>query len=645
MEYNQILSRIEQENKERLLSTKIFRYSGIIKAIEFFSQRLTFEQIVDGAFDFTNELLTIEHSAIFSLQGKDFVARNVKGDSNGIARIKNTKELSNLPKYYGYLLYEQDVLNKYFDEAIIKAYNVTMVIPLIIDDFLFGFIFISNKAMGQLESEDFIIAEALMKLFNNALENHKRFEDLQDMNRELDEKVFNLFAINQSSKALLSELNLNALYNLSIDVFSELTQSSITGFVIYDEMSEDYKLKAFKDIHFKDADFIIGLNARGQATVDASRVILDMDEKESIDYFNTLFVEGLDSIKFLESKFIILIIKYNKVLGFVSLGPTTTGVPYNKGVFELTESLASAAYIALSNAQFFKKVNDQKKLLENKLSDLISLNSLMKNVNSSKDIDTLFDLTLKTLNLSFDVEKAMVTLYDEDKNTFKIQNCLNIKTSKKKINIGTCWKKVMEGDTVFDAREIAPLKYIKKSLVDEIGKCSGILIIPIFLEKLELEILGAIIVFKYKDSLICDDEYMLILETIAGHIAPVISCMNTAEKNKKVTCPDYNYLFKADLEKEMNEAQNLFIELNVVYFEDKNFKSLFENNPFIDKIKEKFIKVFPISNNNLFAITNEPYEDVKEKIVKLKEIYNFDSRIFVFGKDFKSYKQFTGCFE
>lgn len=645
MEYDQILSRIEQENKERFLSTKIFRYSGIIKAIDFFSQRLTFEQIVDGAFEFTNELLTIERSAIFSLQDTDFVLKNIKGENSVITRIENTKELSDLPKFYGYLLYEHDVLRKYFDEAIIKAYNVAMVIPLIIDDYLFGFILISNKAMGQLESEDYIIAEALMKLYNNALENYKRFEDLQEMNRELDEKVFNLFAINQSSKALLSELNLNALYNLAIDVFSELTQSSITGFVLYDEFSEDFKLKAFKDICFKDAELMLGLNANKETCADASKVILNMEETESVDYFNSLFKEGINAVKFLRSKFIILLLKSSKVLGFVSLGPTTTGAEYNKGIFELTESLASAAYIALSNAQLFKKVNDQKKLLENKLSDLISLNKLMKNVNSSNDIDTLIDLTLKTLNVSFNVEKAIAALFDEEKKCFKINSTLNIKTKKKEIRVNKNWKKVMEGDIVFEARELAINKYINKSLADDIGRCSGILIIPIFLDKLELEMLGVIIVLKYKDSLICDDEYMLTLETIAGHMAPVISCMKSALRNKKITRPDYNYLLIEELEKEMVEAKSLFIDLNVIYIEDKNFKSLFENNPFIDKIKENFNKVFPVSQSNIFVITNEPYEDINKKITSLKETNKFNSRIFVFGKDFESYNQFTGCFE
>ena len=66
---------------------------------------------------------------------------------------------------------------------------------------------------------------------------------MQNAKSELDEKVFNLFAINQSSKVLLSELDLSVLYNLSIDVFSELTQSALTSFFLYDEKEKTMSLE------------------------------------------------------------------------------------------------------------------------------------------------------------------------------------------------------------------------------------------------------------------------------------------------------------------------------------------------------------------------------------------------------------------
>ena len=71
------------------------------------------------------------------------------------------------------------------------------------------------------------------------MRNYKSYNELRAINESLDEKIFNLFAINQSSKALLSQLDLDSLYGLAVDVFSELTQSSATGFVLFDEKAKN----------------------------------------------------------------------------------------------------------------------------------------------------------------------------------------------------------------------------------------------------------------------------------------------------------------------------------------------------------------------------------------------------------------------
>ncbi len=94
---------------------------------------------------------------------------------------------------------------------------ISAIVPLITDGLLFGFIIIGSKDFGD---DDYIISEALMRLINTALENYSRYEDLSKVNKELDEKIFNLLSINQSSKALLSELQIDALYDLAVDVFS-----------------------------------------------------------------------------------------------------------------------------------------------------------------------------------------------------------------------------------------------------------------------------------------------------------------------------------------------------------------------------------------------------------------------------------------
>jgi hypothetical protein len=98
-----------------------------------------------------------------------------------------------------------------------------------------------------------------------------------------------------------------------------------------------------------------------------NRVIINTAEPKDVSYFNSLFREGITAVAPLKPMYIVLILKNGRVQGFVTLGRTMTGNEYKKSIFELIESLASSTYIALSNAQYLKQVNDQKKLIQNKL--------------------------------------------------------------------------------------------------------------------------------------------------------------------------------------------------------------------------------------------------------------------------------------
>ncbi|MCX8128911.1 MAG: GAF domain-containing protein [Clostridia bacterium] len=641
MEYNSILDRIEEQKKD-LLSAKLFRYAGLIQAIEFFSQKLNFDQILDAGFDFVNELLTVEHSAVFVLQGNSYILRKLKGYENGAAIVKNNEKLENFAVLHGGILHDREHLERFFEGDILSKYNVSVVIPLIMDNVLFGFIFIDNKMVGQLNEEDYIISEALMKLLNNALENYKRYEELQKANKELDEKIFNLFAINQSSKALLSELSLDVLYNLSVDVFSELTQNSITGFVLFDEKSEKFILKAFKDIYYNDIDSNTGLTLNKKARVDTNRVIINTSEKRDVLYFNSLFTEGIDGLKALKVHYIILLIKNGKILGFVTLGQSVTGVEYKTGMFELIESLASATYIALSNAQLFKQVNEQKKIIQSKLEKLTSLNDLMKNINSSSSVQTLIELTLRTFEISFLVDKALIALFDKEKGSFHVEKTLNISTKKREIKLTDSWKRVMEGDTVYEAREDGVLKYIDKALIEDIGDSSGILIIPIYLDRLEIELLGVLIFFKYKKTAINDEENILTMETVAGHIAPVLSNLFTIEEQKRFLLPNYIEMFKKDLKESISEALEFSLDLEVLQVVDTR-KFVFKGNTIVGKLETAFKKVYPFSNNDIFIICSDD-KDIGKKLKKIASSNDINVKRLKLGKDFRSFQEFFKLF-
>jgi transcriptional regulator with GAF, ATPase, and Fis domain len=644
MDLNYILKAIESQKKDEKLNEKLFRFTGLVQAIEFFSQEINQDQIIDGAFDFVNELLTIERSAVFIEQGDNYILKKVKGFSEKISKIEKTEKHESLAIYHGFILYEVEEILKYFSMDIVDAFSVHMVIPLINETRLLGFILISNKTEGNFASDDLIISVALMRLINNSLDNYINYEKMVCKNKQLDEKIFNLFAINQSSKALLSELSLEVLFNLSVDVFSELTQSVTTGFVLYDNKSEKYELKAFRDVMNLSHSPELQLTQNKMAMVDINRMIIDCNNTKDVYYFNSIFKEGIESvIKNLKTKYIVLLIKSSKILGFVTLGEKVTGTGYKSSMFELIESMASSTYIALINAQLFKKVNEQKDLIQNKLDKLISLNNLMRNINSSVKIDVLMELTLKTLEVAFEVDKAIFATYNSEKNSFSISKTLNIETRKREIKTNAEWKKVFEGDVVFEPNEEAVKKYLSKPLLDDVEKYGGILLVPIYIDRIELEMLGCIIVLKYKDIKLDDEEHKLTLETIAGHIAPVVSNLHTIEEQNKFLLPNYIELFKKDLKQEIKDASGSETVFEVVQVVDKR-DMIFHGNTHLGKLRAKFEKVYPFNSKDIFIINT----DVKDIDKKIKKIVNTEeTEIFVYnmGRDFTKYSDFFDLFK
>jgi len=641
MKYDSILKRIEDEKKDEVLSAKIYRYTGLVQAIEYFSQKLVFEQIIEAAFDFINELLIVDKSTIYVFENETYVAKKVKGYTKKLDNIEVTSDLKNLAKFYGNILYERDKIVKFFEPSLIDSLDINAIVPLIIEDTLFGFILFHNSNFGE---DDYIISEALMRLINTALENFSRYEKLRKVNSELDEKIFNLFAINQSSKVLLSDLRMDVLYSIAVDVFSELTRSKITGFVLFDERSDSYVLKSFKDVFYKTKDISINLMLKTPHSINSNKVIIDLKNEKDREYFDGLFGEinalASTQIDQLEAKYVVLLLKSNQILGFVTLSETVTDSEYSDGIFELIESLAASTYTALSNAKLFEVVNKQKALIQKKLDKLISLNYLTRNISSSIRTDTLLEITTKTLQVSFNVDKGAFCLYKKETNEFEFSNTINIDGCKNKtITPNQNWKRTFEGDCVYAIGQANIAKYIGEEFIDEIGEAQGVLIIPVYLDMMEIELLGAIVIFKYNDLQLDNEENMLIIDTIAGNIAPVLNNLLIIQMQQRFMLPNFIELFKKDLKDEIKAALDYNINLTIIQIEDDR-EFLFKGNSAIESLKENFKKVYPFSYNNIFIIENDEDNELEAKIKSCTKLDNLKIKKMTLGIDFKNFAEF-----
>ena len=331
MEYQDILAKIQQDESNDL-STDLYRYNGILEAISFFANRLTYEQIIHASFDFVNELLTVNKSVLYLLEGDQYRKVSSRNLPNAPYTVPQNPQMKNFALYVGNVVNGRQNLEAYFTADILSKTEASVMIPLMLEHSLNGFILLSGRVTADFNDNDVSVSRTLMNLFNNALESNSRLMELQTANRELDEKIFSLFAINQSAKAMLTEHRLDELNQLAVDVFSELTLSANTAFFLYDTKSEKYALKAYRDVfHAGSTTPPIYLTLRPEATAIMGRQIVNATDESDAEYFSSLFEEGIAPLEALKARYIVFIFgRGNEILGFVTLGDTISGTDYKK---------------------------------------------------------------------------------------------------------------------------------------------------------------------------------------------------------------------------------------------------------------------------------------------------------------------------
>lgn len=504
------------------ITNQACRYEVLLQAIDFFTQRFNLEQISQYAFKFVNEILKPNSSALFIREKEHYVLKQKKLYPVEEYKIPCSKRLKQIPVFHGDIIIEG--IPSFFDEEVIEKFNIQMVIPLIIDRFLYGFIVIGGKDLCYFDKDDVAIASTLTKLFANSLGNSHQLEELGKKNKQLDQKIFNLFAINQSAKSLLSQVDLEALYALATDIFSEMTCSRVTSFGVFDGTSQTVKVLGYRNVS-NYATVFTELYLTG-THYEKGPVVLDFHK--DLKVIQTLF-SNWQEFMLLEARYIILLLK-DKLLGVVTLSEPMNERVYDEATFELVETLASFTYIAISNALLFKEMAVQNERVKRKFETLNRLNSIIQNINSGVDIEELSELTLKVLAINFGIKKAFLA-YRKDKH-YEIAYTLGIAPESRELTFNGRWEKLIEGEMILDFREEAVHDFFEEGLADDLGISNGLIIAPICTgQSYDYDIhypKGVLVVLETLDSL--KEEEILLIDTIAKNISPVIYQM---ERNNR----------------------------------------------------------------------------------------------------------------
>ncbi|NHN31582.1 GAF domain-containing protein [Paenibacillus agricola] len=618
-----------------------YRFEGLLLAIEFFTQRFHIEQLSEFSFEFINEILTLNASALFIRDGERFVMKQKRLYSDKEYFIPYTGQLRRLVTFHGRTVNSD--FAAFFDPKDVAHFDMKWVIPLMIDDSLHGFIVSNGKIMGRFTAEDVVMSDTLMRLINNSLENSKHFDELQQSNHMLDQKIFNLFAINHSTKALLSEVHLYRLHEIATDVFSEVSSSQITSFGVVDPITGRLKITGYRNVtSYKNyyGDFeLYGLAYNGPVVLHRVR------DQERI---RALFVNPEQLLE-LEAEYIILIVK-ERIIGIVTLSLPVNDRVYDESTFELIESLATSTFIAISNAILFQEANRQRESAEIKLKLLVTLNKLIRNLNECTTPDELCYFTLKTLQKSFGIRKAMICLREGDDYIVKeaigwepkataeeqvsedpaidlatdlftgdlspaVEKAVDIKgRTVLSLPLPDWAEACIEGETLSDYMEDGAACFFSEEVLQWMGASNGAVIAPLTLGSRLVRAynpypLGFLIVLEAASSL--QEEEVLVVDTVAKNISPVLHQMSVTSTVREQYKPDERRAFIRALKEHIKGWELYQIDFFVSY-------QVYKEHPFAAALQADSTESGQGSEQMLFSfdgyhfmISAEPIADLQ----------------------------------
>lgn len=615
----------------------IFRFKGLIRAIEFFSQRFDADQIIHYAVDFIDELMIIDKVAVFALEEGFYVPVKQRGYDVQDYSIEATRDLKDIVVLHAGLFHPDDLL-RFFPDTLSDQFPCRLGIPLIMDKQLYGFIVLDRReADGPFDADDRIVATALMNLFYTSLTNYQSYDELIRIKKKLDEKIFNLFAINQSSKVLMGTLEIEDICSLSISVFSELTQSAITSMFIYDDLSEAYKMMAIQNVFELNQAISMSAYQTDELVRMTYKSYYDMSMEEERLVFEACFHNSGILLDALEPKYLVPVYKNDHLLGFITLGKRVNDAVYNEGIIELVESLSSSLYVSISNAMQVKVIQEQKGLIDSKLEKLMRLNMLIKNINTSSDASNLMTITKDTLDLSFGVKCGLIAQYNSDTDDFTPRETIACDKLGQTFKLEKVMNQLYKGkkliaNSIAETEDLLGVEFTRKIS----GHYSGALIVPIFLDKYELELIGVLCIFDMGEQLIGDSANVLMFESVANAIAPVWYQLSQMEHMKEVFVANGSTTFKEELLSEMADADDFDLELHVFLVAYKA-KNCLDQGPMFETIEAMYPKSHKIDNSHMMVITGvvSDEEGLKELLDQAYVVTHYD-----YKKDFKDYQSF-----
>lgn len=273
-----------------------------------------------------------------------------------------------------------------------------------------------------------------------------------------------------------------------------------------------------------------------------------------------------------------------------------------------------------------------------KLERLITLNQLIKNINSAQTSKQLIDLALETLTVSLGAENALIALYEPEDRYLTVSAASDGSLCGLTIPITPGLEPLLQGKTIFESDATLVSNYIGREIVDALSERAGMLAIPMYLDLYEIRLIGAIFIFNTSKSILSEEENILTFETIANHMAPLIDGFIALDRRKQEYIPDVKRKFTTEVRIQIEECLQYHFDLEIIRLVNEK-ATPFTEDEFFRTVTEHFRNAYAVGYNHTYVVIHNEFDYNRQMLEHLADEAGVSITCYRLYKDFNTYEE------
>ncbi len=241
----------------------------------------------------------------------------------------------------------------------------------------------------------------------------------EQLNTELDRRLFELEALLKAGEALQGELDVFNLCNLLMTMVCERVRVDQLAVMLHDDDSDLVSVEAVQglpeetsDLGFPDDQGILwSLLKAGEPFS-----VVDLDGRPRFEEIFDKF--GLGG---LQGQLWIPLVMPGRVVGVLSMGKDRDGRPVSSGEYQFLNRLASRAALAIHTAVLYRSIELARKDLDRSLHHLSLLFDVTRALSAVQNLTKLLGMIIDRAIEAVDAEKGSLYLFDDEAEVLSIR--------------------------------------------------------------------------------------------------------------------------------------------------------------------------------------------------------------------------------